>query len=543
MLLTLPALLFSACASFDEPGASPESAESTCDAAPSVDRSPLRRLNSRELQNALQQLFPELAVPTIDLPDGLAEDGYENDDRALQVSEALVEELEGLALDLALQTAQAAKDAGEQDPTLVAEWLEPLLEEAFRRPLSADDESRWHTLALQLLDQSDDDVPLAKGLLVLALVQSPDFLYRFEAGSPVEDEPGVQQLDDWSIASRMSFLLWQGPPDEELRAEAAAGALQDAEVREAQARRMLSDPRSEAALGDFVAQWLGLNTIPEIYKNQAAFPEFDQELWEMMKEETSRFGAAVLLAEDGSYDDLVLSSWSILTPELAALYAVQHPSGEGWETVQLPEEERAGVLTQASFLAGRGNDLHPNPIMRSVHVMDRMLCCEPPLPPTCLDTSELQQIAEGGPSTNRERYEEKVSSGACAGCHQRINPAGYAFESYDALGRYRSHDAGLPVDATGGLETAGLCVNGIPADADGDVVGGPELSALLAGSDAFGQCFVQHYLRFAVGHVLVEEDTCTSRRIYEATDTRSLEAIVVDWVRRPKFAQRQWEGQ
>jgi hypothetical protein len=509
----------------------------------SVPRSPLRRLNHTEISHAIHDLLPDLDIPHLNTGVPLSEDGFENDHAALQATEVFVERMEQFAYALSIQIAE--------NWTPTEHWhlsLGTVLEHAYRRPVPLEEQAKWTAFADHLNQTQPPHI--AQALWYQALLQSPSFLYRIEEGTPLPNQPGVQQLDDWSIASRLSFLLWQRPPDAALRQDAAQGLLQDPDIREAHMRRLLTDPKSEPPLRAFVRQWLGLSLTKEVNKDPATFPNFDQELWVMMQEETERFGADILRNHEGGYDALMESSHTFATPELAEIYGVKHSMTETWERISLPPEQRAGLLTHGSFLAGQGNEIHPNPIRRSIHVMSRMMCCEPMRPPQCLDTAELTAVPQGGPSTNRERYKEKVSEGYCASCHQRINPMGFVFEGYDAVGAFRTHDGGIPVDASGGIrversesDIQDLCANLVPTDSDGDAVGAVEMASLLSGSDVFGQCLIQNYTRYASGHALNPKEECVSNKTYSESSTqgRTLTAVLSSWVRSPAFTQRRWE--
>ncbi|MCB9797699.1 MAG: DUF1592 domain-containing protein, partial [Alphaproteobacteria bacterium] len=251
-------------------------------------------------------------------------------------------------------------------------------------------------------------------------------------------------LDDYEVAAKLAFALWNGPPDDTLRAAAEAGELHTREQVQEQARRLLADPRAEAVLDDFHGQLYGLDATGDLVRED--FPDWQEGMGEDLREETERFLKELILRQDGSVTELYGADWSVLNARLAALYGVAGPA-EGWDIVQLPAAQRAGLLTQGSFLVPRADSQNPSPIQRGVFVNRKVLCVDLPDPPD--NATGLPPLEEG--STNRQRVEAHTGEGTCGGsCHSlMINPPGFAFESYDAVGAWRDTDNGQPVDASG----------------------------------------------------------------------------------------------
>ena len=521
-----------------------------------VDTAPLRRLTETELRNALRDLLvteelvtldasgePEL--PTFQLPMAVSNDGYTNDHDAMSLNSASIEVqvIHQVASNVAVQVYEAARvqDEGIQNSEQeMKKLVRRVLPRAFRRDISTETLALWEAHAVGLKGGA---YPEAKAKLVMDILQAPQFLYRLEEASEGGDGAAVQQVDDWSIASRLSFLLWSAPPDDALRQAARDGVLSDPGVRASHVQRMLKDPKSETPIREFMDQWMGSVNVGTLPQDMSLYPEFDEMVWEEMKEETRRFAVDVMLRRGESYDGLLLSNQTQVTPALAKLYDVKTDADEGWSEVSLEPTERSGLLTQGTFLASHAGPTHPSPILRSIAIMERLLCCVPKTQPDNV-TPIGEESAYDGPTTNRERVEDTTSVAGCANCHQAINPTGFATENYDALGRYRTRDNGLPVDATGGvINLHSVCKNPVYMDADGDATGAVELSQQIAGSDAFGSCFVKNYTRFAVGHHLDATDTCHSNAIYHSTDTtgRTLESVLVEMVKHQGFIQRKWE--
>jgi hypothetical protein len=544
----------------DETPDNPDAPFAECDTDVSWrDSAPLRRLTENELRNVLLDLLVgedlaetdasgSIPLPEFQLPTVLSPDGYANDHHALTLNAASMEvqTLNTLATEVALLVYSAAEARGENPPEpdeAMKSLVERVVPRAFRRDLSADTLALWLQRGQQLLES--EPYPVAKAMLIVEVLQAPQFLYRMEEAQQVSSSPSAfEAVDDWSIASRLSFLLWAGPPDDTLRQLAREGVLRDPEVRVEQVQRMLNDPKSERPIRAFMDQWMGTISLHEVSKDPHLLPEFTPQLWEDMMEETRRFAVRVMLDEEKPYDDLLLETETMVTPSLADIYGIEVDESEDWSLVTLDPEQRGGVLTQGTFLAGQSGSVHPHPVHRSITIMERILCCElPPLPDNVADTIAPAEAFDG-PTTNRERFEETVSAPMCASCHESLNPTGFAYENYDAIGRYRTMDNGIPVDASGGIDLGHICSNPVYTDADGDATGAIEMNQQIAGSNAFGSCFVRNYARFAVGHHLDSTDACYAHELYQTSDRtgRTLQSVLAELVRHTGFIQRKWES-
>jgi len=501
-----------------------------------VEPTPLRRLSPPELRNALTALLgPELTgEPTLSYASPV--DGFDNDHRALMVNEYIVEQLHTVATDISIRVAEhpdlllpCAPDTADPS-TCLADLIRTLAPSAYRRPLSEEELTRWHTLGETLL--IEEDLTVSAALVVQALIQTPEFLYHMESAPGPGSLADSEQIDAYSIANRLSFLVWQAPPDALLLADAAADQLQDPNVRIEHLDRLLADPRSEAVLHDFARQWLRLGRLSDATKSSDLFPQFNEALAADMGEETQRFVAATLLEDSGSFASLLTRQTSWATPELAAIYGVSHPTGTGWAEITLPSEERSGLLTQASLLSIGGHQVDGSPILRGVDVLNHLLCYEPPPPPGDVDTSQPQSSEEGRRETNRERFEARVADPVCQGCHQVINPTGYALESFDAIGQYRQYDNGFPVNTQGSLN--------ISSTADGDFNNAIDLGAQLAGSDALDRCVVRKLNRFGSGRVLETSELCAMEDLHHTLSEQgaTYREYLAEWVKRPQFIHR-----
>lgn len=398
---------------------------------------------------------------------------------------------------------------------------------AWRRPPTEAELDRLVALAEQAATTGDarplDGLRQAlKGVLV-----SPNFLFLVET-SPAGS--GVHPLSPRQLATRLAVFLWSSLPDEELLRLADEGRLQDEAVLREQVRRMLRDPRSRGLAEDFGLQWLELrNFAQRVAPDAATFPEFDAALAADFREEVIRVVHRVF-AEDQSLLELVDAPAAPLNPRLAAHYGIPWPAegeagsgaGDGWRAVTLPDRRRGGVLTTAAVLAGTSYPKRTSPVLRGQWVLGQLLGGKVPPPPPGVPPLEEEGHGDDEPKTLRQRLEAHRTNPSCASCHDRMDPIGFGLENYDVLGRWRSEDDGLPVDASGALPPGG------------GFTGPEELKQRLL--DRRGE-FIKHMTRkllgYALGRQLDEFDQCvvdrTAARVAESDHRAALlvEEIVV----------------
>jgi hypothetical protein len=373
---------------------------------------------------------------------------------------------------------------------------------AFRRPLR--DVERTQMRDLFAAAESFD---VGIRLVLQAFLQSPYLLYHVEAGEAAADGETVVPLTSYEVASRLSYFLWDSMPDDDLLDAADAGALTTVEDVRAQAERLLADPRSRAAIASFHLQWLQVDGLENIEKDEVLFPGFDTALAEAMKTETVDFADYVLREGDGSLDTLLTAPWSVIDdPALAELYGVGVPAAHvPGEPLELDAAERAGLLTHAGFLARFAHTNQTSPVHRGVVIRTNVLCQQLPPVPEDVDNTPPDPAPD---ATTRERFAEHTSNPECAACHVLIDGIGFGFEHYDAVGAFRTMEGTLPVDASGNL----LAVSDIP---EGEFDGAIELSAMLAQSEEVRRCVAQQWFNFGMGRVQGDEDDCSTDQIYE----------------------------
>jgi hypothetical protein len=292
------------------------------------------------------------------------------------------------------------------------------------------------------------------------------------------------RFNGWEMASRLSYLIWGSMPDDIGFGLAEKGQLSNGDQIEAEVRRLLKDPRAKAAIADFFTQWLGVADVKSAAKDTKVYPAFGDELAASMVAETSAFAANAVIDGDGKLNTIFTSSDSFIDANLGKLYGMTVTSATVTPT-KLKATERAGILTQASFLTQHASADESNPVKRGKLITDRMLCVEPPPPPDV-----VPQVKAPDPKLSvRERFEMHDRDPCAAACHLTFDPIGYAFENYNGIGVYQTTDGGKPVNATGSVDLDG---------AKKPFKNAIEMEALLAQSRQVSDCIGTQFLRYAL---------------------------------------------
>jgi hypothetical protein len=418
-----------------------------------------------------------------------------------------------------------------QDAACAVSLYEAFAERAFRRPLQ-EDERAWLADSWAALPPA---ASLALRLEAIAelILQAPQFLYLYTEGTPAG---ASSVLSGHERAQRLSYFLWDSLPDAALLAAASNGELETSAGMRAQAERMLADERAKPVLRSFLAEWLELDgatilpSLEETPKNAQLFPEFEG-LRGSMRHEIEMFMDHVMFEEDGSLEALFSSTRAYVNAPLAKLYGASGPkSADDWAWVDLDPTQRAGMLTRAGFLAVHATQNVTSPIRRGVYMLTEVLCVELPSPPANVDNTPVE-ATEGDAVSVRQATLQRTGSPTCAGCHTQINELGFAFEHYDAVGRWQDQEAatGSAVDATATLSRAG---DGL----DGPVNGAVELSARLAKSPEVARCATHKWFEVALRRSPVQLDACSVRKIQEKTsETRSIRELLLAMVESDAF--------
>jgi hypothetical protein len=404
-------------------------------------------------------------------------------------------------------------DCAPEDSACAVTLYEAFAERAFRHPLT-DDERAWLADSWAALPPA---ASLALRLETIAelILQAPQFLYLYAKGTP---SGAVSVLNGHERAERLSYFLWDSLPDAELLAAAKSGKLDTSAEMRAQAERLLDDERARPVLRSFLAEWLELDgaailpSLEETPKSSELFPDFDDALRQSMRREIEMFMDHVMFEEEGSLAALFSSTRAYVNAPLAELYGVTGPTSESdWKWVDLKPTQRAGMLTRAGFLAVHATQDVTSPIRRGVYMLTEVLCADLSPPPANVNNTPVE-ATEGGAESVREATKLRTASPTCAGCHLAINELGFAFEHYDAVGRWQDEEAetGSEIDASATLSNAG-------GDLDGPVDGAVELSARLAQSPEVLRCITQKWFELALRRSPVELDACSVQQIQAKT--------------------------
>ncbi len=393
----------------------------------------------------------------------------------------------------------AAGDGAADEDARRTAVLRALADRTFRRPATDGEVARLATLAATV--QRGEQAPFERGVqaALVAVLVSPHFLFRAEPHPHPDDPAWVRDLDDVALASRLSYFLWSSMPDDRLLALARAGRLH-AELA-AEAERLLDDPRADALADDFGSQWLETRRLATATPDPVRFPEFDDALRASMQRESRAFLRAVL-RERRSARELLDADWTFVDERLARLYGIPGVHGDELVRVPLAGTQRGGVLGQAAVLTVTSYPTRTSPVKRGKWLLGQILGAPtPPPPPGVGDLDDSAHADTGLPL--RTRLERHRTEPTCAVCHARMDPLGFALEPFDAIGRYRTHDDGVPIDASAELP-------------DGRRFDGPaELRRTLLADDAFVRHLTAELLTYALGRAPLPSDDDVVRGIVE----------------------------
>ncbi|WP_165070204.1 DUF1592 domain-containing protein [Paludisphaera rhizosphaerae] len=386
----------------------------------------------------------------------------------------------------------------EDEETCAREILATLTRRAYRRPVADADLRKPLELYREARESGDFETGIEAALS--AVLVNPQFFFRIETSPPGAPAGSTARLPDVPLASRLSFFLWSSIPDDELLDLAERGELGRPEVLRAQVRRMLADPRSRSLTTNFAGQWLHLRNLDSITPDLRLFPDFDDNLRQAFRRETELLFEEIV-REDRSVIDLIASDHAYLNERLARHYGIPHVQGSRFRRVDLGENHvRGGLLRQGSVLMATSYATRTSPVIRGKWVLENLLGTPPPPPPA--DVPALKENSISSSLSVRERLAEHRANTACASCHDRMDPVGFALENFDAVGRWRTMEEGRPVDATGGL----------PDGSRFEGVEGLE-QALRKRPELFVGTLTEKLLTFALGRGVDPSDAPAVRKI------------------------------
>ena len=498
--------------------------------APTALESGVRRLTRSELDATVRDLFGDDTSPARKV---LAEDEFnpfDNDYTLQRASSALIDSLEAFADDVAARALTTAhRDAvvpctptGAGDTACFRSAVSALGLKLFRRPLTDDEVSAYATLQ-SFSTEDNADVPhdfyTGIELALRSMLQDPEFLYRIEVGAAAT-EAGVFRLNDYELATRLSYLLWGSTPSSALLTAAENGGLSAPAARRSLAASLLDDEHAKNTLHRFHAMWLGYRSIPASAELAAAFDL-----------ETTHLIDRVVFDENKSYLELFTSPETYLNDLLAEQYGLPRPSGgEGW--VPYGTTGREGILSHGSVLAAFSKFSDTSPTQRGIFVQTRLLCNTVDPPPANVNVD--QPPSSGDSVCKVDRYSAHRTTTSCAGCHANLDPIGFGLEQYDIGGRLRTHDDGHPeCTISGEGELPGY----------GTFSGPAELAEKLVQSGELTGCFVQQWLSYALGrHVSDGEAGVVDELSRAFADSGySAKELLLDYVESDRFALRREE--
>ena len=391
--------------------------------------------------------------------------------------------------------------------------LTTLMRRAYRRPVTEPD--------LQAPMKFYHDARAENGyeagieMALRSVLVSPEFLFRVEQDPAGVAPASAYRISDLELATRLSFFLWSSIPDDELLDAAAHGKLRNPAALERQVRRMLADSRSRSLVTNFAEQWLYLRNLDSAHPDMRAFPDFDDNLRQAMRQETEMFFESVM-REDRSILDLLRADYTFLNERLAKHYGIPNVYGSRFRRVTFgpepvggfgPDALRGGLLRQGSILTVTSYATRTSPVIRGKWILSNILGVPPPPPPAAVPPLK-EGAAAGAAVSMRERMAQHRANPACSGCHQLMDPVGFTLENYDAVGRWRTAEEGKSIDASGGL----------PDGSKFEGVAGLE-RALLSRPEVFAGVFSEKLLTYGLGRGVESYDAPAVRAVVRGART------------------------
>jgi hypothetical protein len=397
---------------------------------------------------------------------------------------------------------------------------------AFRRPVT--DADLKPLLAFYQSGRAERDFDFGIEKALRAMLVSPDFLFRIEQDPRGTAAGSIYRINDYELASRLSFFLWSSVPDDQLLDLAEKGTLKDPAVLDQQIRRLLDDPRSDSLVSNFADQWLFIRGLAQQKPDPDAFPEFDESLRQSFQRETELFFQSIL-REDRSVLELLDANYTFLNQRLAEHYGIPNIYGPQFRKVALTDPNRGGLLGQGSLLTVTSYPNRTSVVQRGKWILDNLLGSPPPPPPPGVADFDAK-AKDGKLLTTRQAMEQHRTNAICSSCHSRMDPIGFALENFDGVGKWRDLDSGSPIDASGKLP------GGIQFE------GSAGLKKLLVANyrDQYETTVTEKLLTYALGRGLEYYDKPAVRSIMRqaAKDDFRMSALITAIVRSTPFQMR-----
>jgi hypothetical protein len=497
------------------------------------------RLTNLQIQNTLRDALGA-TPPTLEkLPASSRLEGFANRADNLPIDGLLADTYFKIGEELGDDVVRRASEfvkcpmAGLGSGTCLEEFLNSFALKIWRRPLTAAEVGSFS--ALYSKTAQDGGAPDA-GLrtVVQAFFMSPNFLFRSELGNS-QKAGEVTYLSDFELASALSYTLWDTAPDATLMDLARQGKLRDKKVLTEQAMRLLgTKDKASASLNNFMQQWLYVETLKEKDKDPELFSVYSKEVAADLAEENRLFLNSVIFdpGADRSFKTLFTGSYGFVNARTAPLYGIANVTGTTLTRTELPKNERRGLLTLAGFMASHADPDGTAVVDRGRYFREEILCAAVPPPPEGVAAALDPQFA-GADATAREKFAKHSTEPACIVCHKLFDGLGFAMESYDAIGRYRTLDKGKTIDPSGT----------VPLPSDGSILAFDNfvdlVDKLSNTKDLYG-CFSSQYLTYATGRRLGEVKECERQLVADAFERSGykLDALIMSVINTPSFMAR-----
>jgi Protein of unknown function (DUF1592)/Protein of unknown function (DUF1588)/Protein of unknown function (DUF1595)/Protein of unknown function (DUF1587)/Protein of unknown function (DUF1585) len=483
-------------------------------------------LTNPEYDRTVRDLLGDTSSPSKEFPADSTDIGFRRDvagadptriahyaKAANDLADAAVGRLDSI---LPCNSAIAGEDA------CAAQFIEAFGKRAFRRPLTSDEIASFRQTYVDA--RGSGTFVFAIRSLISAALMSPHF-YQLEEKTS-SSPPAL--LGPYALASRLSYFIYRSMPDAALFAAADAGKLSTPDEIAAQARRMLQDPKAHDGVTDFFKEWLRLDTLSTMDKSAAVLPNFTA-VRDSMITETTMFTESIFFGSS-RYADLLTSSSTWVNADIADIYGVPF-MGTGFQPVTLDGAVRSGLLTQPSILSLTSGDEYSSPTLRGKFVREALLCQEIPLPPPDIHWAPFDPPSPG--VTTRDRYAKAMANPACGACHRMMDPIGFSFEGFDAVGRYRTMDNGLPIDLSGSADLdggAGITFQGVV-----------ELALKLSLRPQVPDCVGTQWVRFALLRTETDQEQCALQSAQQTLrDSGKMTDMVVAIATSTSFRYARW---
>ncbi len=487
---------------------------SNCAASPPP-RAPLRRLTRFEYNNTMRDLLGDTTSPGNAFPSELLGNGFGNDADAQPVASELANQYMNVSETVAAAATTPARigtlaacamgiTAASDSATELAcvkTIVDSFTLKAWRRPLVAGEAESISALFTTV--RATSDFPTSVAAMLEGILQSPEFIYKPEFGTAVvAGKPHLKQPSGDELATRLSYLYWASMPDDALRAAAAAGQLATPAGVRTQAERLLADPRAKEVVSQFFDKLLPISELSALNRDAVEYPTFSPKIGGLMRQETQAFLDHIIFSGEagaGTWPSAFTAGYTFVNQDLAAFYGLTGITGAAFQKVPLDPTQRIGLLTQAGVLAGPIHTNHENPVVRGSFVVQKLLCFPVPFPTGDI-AAKVTPPDPNSAATARQRFTVHSMDPVCRGCHQNLDPVGYALENFDVIGQYRTQENGVTIDASGQTSLLG----------DTPFNGAVELSQRIAASPDAQNCFASQWMNYGYGRT-VKPDTeqCT----------------------------------